>query len=146
MASYLKTVPRKSRNINHFKEVIEPNTEYQIDMMLMPFDNSYRYVFIICDIATTLVYGLPTKTKQPSEILKCFKIFEDKLKFKNEFIFISDNGSEFRGYFQRYLKQNGYKRVNTEDANHRQLCFVNNAILDLTKKNLITQVSNGMIN
>ena len=133
MHANLKTLPRKSKNMNHYLSVIEPKNEYQIDMMHMPYDGGYRYVFVLCDISTTFVYGLPTNTKQPSEKLECFKIFETKLKFKKGTIFTSDNGSEFRGYFQQYMKQQGYNRVNVEVGNHRQLCFVNNAILHLTK-------------
>ena len=133
MSDNLKTVPRKSKNMNHFQPIIEPKSEYQIEMMFMTYDCGYRYIFVSCDISTTYAYGLPTKSKQPSEILECFKILEEKLQFAKGCIFTSDNGSEFRGVFQQYLKNHEYIRQNTEIGNYRQLCYVNNAILHLTR-------------
>ena len=99
MYANLKTVPRKSRDMNHFLPIIEPRSEYQMDLMFMSNDGGYCYILILCDISTTFGYGLPTKTKQPSEILECFKIFENKIKFKKDTIFTTDNGGEFRGVF-----------------------------------------------
>ena len=74
MTDNLKTLPRKSKNINHY-HIYEPNVEYQIDLMFMPTDDGYKYVFVMRDIATTLVYGTPSKSKLPSEMLILFKIF-----------------------------------------------------------------------
>ena len=56
------------------------------------------------------------------------------MKFKDGCIFGSDNGREYKRVFFNYLKQKGYVKNNIQLNNHRQLCFVENAILHLTKE------------
>ena len=56
MSANLKSVPRKSKNINHFQPIIELKSKYQIDVMFMTYDCGYRYIFVMCDISTTYVY------------------------------------------------------------------------------------------
>ena len=134
--TYLKKLPNKTiRQRNHYTyHLPDINTEYQIDLMFMPSYNSYKYVFVMCDINNTTVYTIPLLTKKAEEVLKAFQELETKLKYKNGCIFVSDSGTEYKGVFLTYLKQRGYFKKNIEIGNHRQLCFVDNAILYLTKE------------
>ena len=88
----------------------------------------------MCDINITMVYTVPVKTRKAEDSLKAFQELELKLKFKDGCLFVSDSGTENRGLFLAYLKKKGYVKKNIELGNHRQLCFVDNPILYLTKE------------
>ena len=134
--TYLKKLPNKTiSQRNHYSFYLQDiNTEYQIDLMYMPTCNSYKYIFVMCDINNTMVYTVALKTKKAEDVLRAFQKLENELKFKDGCIFVSDSGTEYKGVFLNYLKPKGYMKKNIELNNHRQLCFVDNAILHLTKE------------
>ena len=112
--TYFKKIPNKAvKQLNHYSYYLpDTNTEYQIDLMYMPTYDSYKYIFVMCDINNTMVYTIPLKSKKAADVLIAFQELENKLNFKDCCIFVSDSGSEYRGVFLTYLKKNGYVKKN----------------------------------
>lgn len=80
-----------------------PGENVQIDVKYVPGENltwSYQYRFI--DTVTNLQYAIETPKKDADSSIKAFKLAQRYFSFKLRGV-QTDNGSEFRGKFHKYL-------------------------------------------
>ena len=78
--------------------------------MFMPVCKSCKYVFVMCDINNTMVYTVPIKARKAEDSLKAFQELESKLKLKDDCLFVSDSGTEYKGVFLAYLKKKDMRK------------------------------------
>ena len=111
--------------------VTKVNKIHQADLLYMPHDkvyqNTYKYVLNIIDIASRYETSRPLKTKKPEEVADMIKDIYKKgpLKWPQEFH--CDNGFEFKSSVDKLLKEHNVevKRVTTK-YHHKFTAFVEN--------------------
>jgi hypothetical protein len=90
----------------------KPDTLYQLDLIDMGVhkDGSYRYILVLIDAFSKKAYTEPLKEKSAEAVFKAFyKVFNDNLlDFR---VLQTDNGTEFKGRLEEFLKQNDIKHI-----------------------------------
>ena len=112
----------------HFR-VTEVNKIHQADLLYLPHDkvyqNTYKYVLNIIDIASRYKASRPLKTKKPEEVADMIKDIYKKGPLKWPQKFHCDNGFEFKSSVDKLLKEHNVevKRVTTK-YHHKFTAFV----------------------
>jgi transposase InsO family protein len=74
-------------------------------LQLEKFNKGFKYLVVAVDILTRYVYGVPLKSKKPSELVEGFtKLFK---KSKPTYAVYVDAGGEYLSTFKRFLEQQG---------------------------------------
>lgn len=122
--------PVRMKNLTKYMtSITAPSLGYvQIDLMDMSNygtrNKNYNYALIIIDIYSRYAWVFPLKNKSASEVSKHFiewnesKPFGTKDELKTVF---ADEGKEFLGTFQQYLKKHEIKFKTTNSANAHQV-------------------------
>ena len=121
--------PKKIKYAHFY--VTKPNQIHQADLLYLPHDkvyqNTYKYVLNVIDIASGYAASRPLKTKKASEVAKVFQDIYKKgpLKFPEELHV--DSGTEFKGDVLKLMKENNVpvKSVVTK-YHHSFTAFVEN--------------------
>jgi transposase InsO family protein len=96
--------------------VHKPGKYYQADLCgPLPRDGGWNYVFAIIDVHSKMLYTAPLKTKTAEEVANALDeiISENKLYIS---AIQSDNGSEFKGEFQKLLQKQNIKQILSQSA------------------------------
>ena len=143
----------KSKLFNSY-DVTVPNYRHEIDILYLPHDDGYKYLLVVVDVASRYICAKPLKEKSSSAVTEALKLIytipiasnrlpnrsQDPatalVRLSNRFgppIFLhSDQGSEFKGVFQKYLKDLGIRYIDHEVGSH--LPFVENANKEISKR------------
>lgn len=89
----------------------ERNSIWAVDtaffLQLEKYNKGYKYLVIAVDVLTRYAYGVPLKTKKPSELVEGFqKLFK---KNKPQLALFVDRGTEYLREFKRFLEDQGIK-------------------------------------
>lgn len=111
--------------------VTKVNKIHQADLMYLPHDkvyqNTYKYVLNVVDIASGYKVSRPLRTKKASEVAELFKDIYKKgpLKYPDELHV--DNGTEFKSDVNKLMEERNVKvkRVTTK-YHHKFTAFVEN--------------------
>ena len=111
--------------------VTKPNKLHQADLLYLPHDkvyqNTYKYVLNVVDVASGYKASRPLKTKEAKEVADAFKDIYKKgpLKYPEELHV--DSGTEFKGGVLKLMKENNVhvKSVVTK-YHHSFTAFVEN--------------------
>jgi len=111
--------------------VTKVNKIHQADLMYLPhnkvYQNIYKYVLNIVDIASGYKVSRPLKTKKASEVAEMIKDIYKKgpLKFPEELHV--DNGTEFKGDVLKLMKEHNVTvKSATTKYHHKFTAFVEN--------------------
>ena len=103
-----------------------PNYNYMADILFLPTTKErYKYLLVLVDLATHEFDIEPMKTKESNEVLKAM----EKM-FKREYIKIpkssirTDNGTEFQGAVDKFLKTHHIFHSVAMPYRHQQLSMV----------------------
>jgi hypothetical protein len=91
----------------------KPDTLYQmdlIDMGIKNMDRNYRYILVLVDAFSKKAYTKPLITKTAEAIFKAFREIYDKYRLDFRTL-MTDNGSEFKGKLEEFLKNNDIKHI-----------------------------------
>ena len=121
--------PKKIKYAHFY--VTKPNQIHQADLLYLPHDkvyqNTYKYVLNVIDIASGYAASRPLKTKKASEVAEMFKDIYKKgpLRFPDELHV--DSGTEFKGDVLKLMKEQNVpvKSVVTK-YHHSFTAFVEN--------------------
>jgi hypothetical protein len=98
------------------KPIIEtqPNKRYQIDLIdLTRYENhnyGYKYILNCVDVFTRFAWLRRLKNKTPDDVLAAFQSIVEEANTLPDRV-QNDNGTEFLGSFQEYLKEQGIKQI-----------------------------------
>ena len=125
---YLTSPPQKEKIFTKVKDVITQikGANYQADLLHLPeTKEGYKYLLVVCDLASNEFDIQPLKHKLPAEVLPALKaIFKRGILKEPEATLRTDNGTEFQGYFHQYLlKRNIFHSV-SEPYRHKQIGVV----------------------
>lgn len=68
-------------------------------------NRGYKYLFVAVDLFTKYAYTATMKRKTPADVVEAFHAIEKDPQYKKYGLVISDQGSEFKGVFTKYLKE-----------------------------------------
>ena len=122
---------------NHFN-VTKPYHLIQLDLCEVTNDDGNKYIFCAIDVASRYKWAMPLKNKLATTILHEFQAMNipiDKIK-----VIQTDGGSEFKGAFNNFLKQNNITHFVNQPGHHPSL--VENFNLNLVRKLYKTQTIN----
>lgn len=103
--------PRRNRFQRNSYNLTNIGDFWQADLMDMQSlsrkNKGYKYILAVIDGFSKFAWCVPLKKKQPSEIIRGFKIIFEKCGYKPRNLH-TDKGGEFTGkLFQRFLADNG---------------------------------------
>jgi hypothetical protein len=142
-------LPKKKRIIKPHFYIGTRNTVVQLDILYFPETKSdYKYVLVACDVATNKADAEPMSLRDSNTTLLAYKIIMKRKVIKCTSLIMTDGGGEFKGEFQKYLKQQNIGHQTT--SRHRQLAPVDRvcAILGkyLNKVMLTEEIKTGVLN
>lgn len=118
------TLQKKQMNFNKFVNNVPlfPNYNVMLDTLYLPKDKAtYKYLLTAVDLGSNVVDFEPMKSMTSEEALKSFqKMFKRKYIKKPEFSVSTDNGSEFKSVFDKYLVDNNIFHKKAMPYNHKQ--------------------------
>lgn len=127
---------------------------FMADLLILPkTKDGYSGLFTMVDLATNECDFEPYKTKEPKEILECMENIFKRKHLKKPYASIkTDNGTEFKGIFHKYLYDNSILHKYCMPDRHRQMGSIENlnkqigkiiqsylSFLDLKNKNRNTE-------
>lgn len=123
--SKLYKAPSKIKKFNKLSDQhIIPHTVYQTDLLELPSYKGYKYLLVVTCVSSRDFDIVPIKNKSSETVLKAFiKIITGSI-MKKPIKLISDSGSEFKGAFHEYMKENEIYHVKSIPGNHRQTSHV----------------------
>ena len=101
---------------------------YMADLLFLPeTKKGYKYLFVIVDLWSNAFDIEPLKSKEADEVLKAMQtIFKRKFITKPKASIRTDNGTEFKGVFHKWLHDNNILHREAEPYRHQQLSNVEN--------------------
>lgn len=106
-AMELMKQPKKIKSKDTPKFMIPTNAILQCDTIYFPETKSqFKYCLVACDVATNKCDAEPMKDRSSTTILQAFKIILKRKYIKLPFLLMIDGGSEFKGPFSEYMKDN----------------------------------------
>jgi hypothetical protein len=99
---------------------------YMADVLFLPTtEEGYKYLLVVVDLWSDEFDVEPLKNKEPEGVLKgLLKMFKRKYISKPEASIRTDNGTEFKGVFHKYLFDNSILHRIAEPYRHQQLANV----------------------
>jgi len=100
------------------------NQVHQIDILYLPHDKGYKYALVVVDLYSGLTEAEKLKTRTSQEVIRALTkiynrdILDIPLKLE------ADNGSEFKGDFDRYVRDNKIVLKRGKTNRHRQQSLV----------------------
>lgn len=103
----------------------EPGHIFQVDLTDMSnfakTNRGIKYLLTAIDVDSRYAWAKPIKNKTSEEVLSKF---EDIIAEKKPEEVSSDNGSEFKSVFAKYLEKNGIKQVLNQAGDHNHMGIV----------------------
>jgi hypothetical protein len=122
------TKPTKKPVFDKVKQNTYPvgGYNYMADVLFLPeTKEKYKYLLCMVDLWSDEFDMEPLKTKEPTEVLDAMqKIFKRKYLKKPKASIRTDNGSEFKGVFHKWLYENNILHREALPFRHQQLANV----------------------
>jgi hypothetical protein len=119
---------RKDKTFNEVKENVPliEDANMMADLLYLPEDKKgYKFLFVIVDLATDEFDIEPIKDKNPETVLTAMKqCFKRKYVKQPEYSLKTDQGSEFKGIFHRYLYEESILHKTSIANRHSSLSSV----------------------
>jgi len=110
---------------NHYH--VLSNYWYQCDLMYLPRFHNYEYCLCLINMRTKISDVEPIVNRTSKSITTAFiKMLERNIIEKFPKKIFSDLGSEFRGEFEKFCKDNNIQLIYTRQQNHFQNSLVEN--------------------
>ena len=135
----------KEKVFTHVKDVTYPKGgfNYMSDLIELPNDDGYKYLFVIVDLWNDAIDFEPMKTKRATEALSALKTIGERIfiDLETAHSIQTDGGNEFKSSFDKYLKQNNIIHKTTQPGRHSQQANVERANKTISK--LLNAVMNA---
>ena len=141
-----ETFTKKTKRDKVFTKISDAVTpiegyNYMADLLYLPDDDGYKYLLVMTDVITHAFDIEPIKNKESSTVLQAMKdIFKRKYLKKPKASLRTDNGTEFKGVFHKYLYDNNIYQSYSFPYRHSQLSAVESL------NNTLGKLFNGFMN
>lgn len=134
---------KKPKKYTKVKDVVTQleGYNYMADLLYLPQDEGYKYLLVVIDLVTHAFDFEPIKERTAVNVLDAMKkIFKRKILKMPEATIRTDNGSEFKGVFHKYLYDNNIFHSVSLPYRHSQLSAVE------AKNKILGRIINGYMN
>jgi len=120
--------PKKESKINtpHTQVLIDGFSQ-QADLLYLPEDRGYEYALVVVDLGSRLLDAVPLKNKTSKGVVEGFKTIYKRGILKKPQVIEVDPGSEFKGAFKTWAKNNDIVIIYKKVGRHRQQAVVERA-------------------
>lgn len=133
----------KQREQAHFF-VPNKNAILMMDVVFMPEDKrnknntqTFKYILVAMDVCTNNIDAIEMGNKESNTILKTFQLMMRRTKYLDKKInyvqIITDSGKEFKGEFDKYIRDKGIIHKSTIPGRHQQMLPIDARIAILSK-------------
>lgn len=126
-----ETLTKPSRKDKVFTKVrnnipLKEDYNFMADLLFLPkTKKGFRYLLVVVDLATKEFDIEPLKTKQSTEVLKAMKVIFNRKYLNKPYASIqTDDGSEFKGVFHKYMYNESILHKQTVPGRHSQMSMV----------------------
>ena len=119
----LFTIPKRDEPSSRFYNFEKDNC-HQVDILYLPDDRGYKFCLVVCDVATSLMDTMPLKKIDSNTVLKAIQDIYKRGPLKMPTELITDSGSEFKGNFAKYFKDNNVYQKTALTGRHQQVACV----------------------
>lgn len=142
--TFTKSDSKKAKVFTKVKEQVPPNKNYNqmADLLMLPKTKAgYRYLLVVVDLYTDAFDYEPLKNKTAADVLSAFKkMFKRKYIKKPYASMATDDGSEFKAQFKKYLYDSSIYHKVAQPDRHTQQSNVERLNRELGR------ILNGMMN
>lgn len=129
----------KGKNKPHITNTSgKPNATHYTDLIFMPkTKKGNRYILTVVDIATSKMDAIPLKGKSSELTLKAMQSIYKRKYLNKPTILHTDDGTEFKGVFKRWMEKNDVILITAKVGRHRQQAPVesmNNRIVSVLNR------------
>ena len=120
-------IRKSDKKFTKISDVITPieGYNYMADLLFLPDDKGFKYLLVITDVITHAFDIEPIKNKESSTVLKAMKvIFKRKYLKEPHASLRTDNGTEFKSVFHKYLHDQNIFHSVALPYRHSQLSMV----------------------
>jgi hypothetical protein len=119
---------KKEKDFNHVKDNIPliKHYNYMADILFLPTTKTgFKYCLVVVDLATNEFDIEPIKNKEPETILKAFKTMFKRPFIKKPYASVrTDDGTEFKGVFNKWLYDENIFHSVGKSGRHKQIANV----------------------
>lgn len=134
----------KDKGLLHH-QAFDKDATHQADLLYLPDDDGFKYVLSVVDVATRIADAEALKNRTADTISKAFKkIWKRKALDKPIFLKV-DDGSEFKGNFNNFVKRNGIKLIRGKPGRSRSQALVEYINLVIGKSIMIKQGNDELV-
>lgn len=101
-----KKPPIKSKLFNHY-QISTPYERFETDILFLPEDRGNKYALTMIDCASRFKWAQPLKNKTAAGVVQAYKKMEQSPQYKDPQYIVTDDGSEFKGDFKKYITDKG---------------------------------------
>ena len=150
--------PKKAKKWTKVKDNIplKADLNFCADLLFMPEDkNGYQYLFVIVDLATGEFDMEPLKNKTANDVKNALEAINARkyIKVSKQSASVStDDGSEFKGIFHKWLKENNvyhkislagrHQQTASVESLNKQLGYLFNSYMNQVEKDTGQQYKN----
>ena len=141
----LVQIPKPNKSLTH--SAYEKDAVHQADLLFLPEDRGFKYVLTVVDTASRFADAEPLKTKKSEEVVKAFKKIYKRQPLNKPFMFKVDDGSEFKGAFNKFLKDEKIGISRGKPNRHRSQAlaeYINRVIGKVIMKKVNSNELNGI--
>lgn len=133
LVSIMRKPDKNAKLYNHY-DVSNPNEEHQCDLLVLPNDSGFRYIFVVIDVASRYRECVPLRFKTSHACKDALQsVYDDKdCPLKPPIYLRSDQGPEFKGAFAQYLQSIHVVHLYREKSFH--LPFVESVNRELARR------------
>jgi len=141
----LTKIPRPNKKLTH--TAYEKDAIHQADLLFLPEDRGYKYVLTVVDTASRLADAEPLKSKKSEDVVKAFKKIYKRTPLNKPEIIKVDDGSEFKGAFIKYLKDDKIGIMRGKPNRHKSQAlaeYINGVLGKVIMKKVNSNELNGI--
>lgn len=105
-------------------QLMAKNQVHQIDILYLPHDNGYKYALVVVDVYSGLTEAEKLKTRTSTEVIRALTKIYSRDVLDIPLKLEADQGSEFKGNFNEYVKNNKIVLKRGKTNRHRQQSVV----------------------
>ena len=136
-------VPKKPNRKDATKILPSPkNHTHQIDLLYLPSDDGYKYALVVVDVGSRLTDAEPMKNRDAKTALETIKkIYKRKILTMPEFRINVDDGTEFKGAFKKFFKDNNINVIVAQTGRKSQVALAESRNKSIAEPLLKRQVA-----
>jgi hypothetical protein len=118
---------KKNTTMPHFTTNLPKDERHQADTLYLPNDNGHKYALVVVDVGTRMIDAEPMKGRTGDDTVEAIKKIYKRNILSAPVVITCDQGTEFKGEFKTYCKNNNIYVRYGKKYRHRQTALAEKA-------------------